>query len=202
MSYSNGKASSAKPKQPPKNFLEALRDLSAETLNEAKVQISQAVTADLPQAFGLPVSGDLKPNESVSLGQLEKKTEDRSSQRLFQLQEQERSRLLQIESENKKQIQVILSEIKTLAKSTGALSVEVEKAAFLAPANPGLYHKSFFEKIISFLKMLRAKVTDSHHWLATVNRRAAQRSFYWSQVGKSGTKYLLSSERYMVTSTG
>ena len=96
----------------------------------------------------------------------------------------------------------VVTEIKILAKSTGTLATQVEMAVAQAPANPGVYHKNFFNQLLSFMKILRQKVQDSSHWLSVTNSRARGKSYYWGQVAASGTKYMLSSERYMVTSTG
>lgn len=192
----------------PANFLEAFRELGRDTISEAKIQVKKMVIEDVPQSLG--ISGTIAANESVSITEIsqkaevrgEKKAEARFSQRLAQMREEEHSFYLHLETQNKQQINSILSEIKLLAKSTGALAHEIESAASLAPAHPGIYHRNFFDQLLSFMKVLRQKVQDSQHWLATVNSRASKKGHYWGQVGQSGSKFMLSSERYMVTSTG
>lgn len=193
----------------PKNFLEALRELGDDFKTEAKIQVSKIITQDLPESFGVTPSGTLKPNESVSVTDLARaeaqgaaKAENKFNARLAQVKEEERAYYLRLESQNKQHIEAVLTEIKVLAKSTGTLASQVETAVALAPANPSVYHKNFFDQLLSFIKILRQKVQDSSHWLSVTNSRAKRKSYYWSQVGASGTKYMLSSERYMVTSTG
>lgn len=189
----------------PANFIEALKDLSSSVVSEAKIQITRAVTSDIPQAFGLGSSGDLKPNQAISmedLRQAEAQGERRGEARVENRLQQERLVYLKSESENKNQITSLLSEIQMLAKATGSMAKQVEIATMQAPANPGVYHKNFFEQLRSFIKALRQKVDQSRHWLAATNSRASKRSYYWSQAGKSGSKFTLSQERYMVTSTG
>ena len=203
MAHSNGKPQA---KRAPTNFLEALRDLGSDFKSEAKIQVSKIVTDDIPQSLGL--SGTLAPNESVSVSQMANKPEQQDSKaesqfsaRLHQVREEERAFYSQREAATKQQIQAILTEIKSLAKSAGGLAREVEIAAFQAPANPGVYHRSFFSQLKSLIMALRQQVQDSSHWLHTTNSRVAKKG-YWGQVASSGTKFMLSSERYMVTSTG
>lgn len=193
------------------NFLEALRDLGKSVVSDATDHISRAISADIPESFGLatPLSGTLSPNESLSLSQLhqaeaagERRAETQFNTRLKQIREEERLLYLRSENETKIQIKALLQEIQLLAKSTAGLASEVQIAAFQAPVSPGVYHQTFFERLRGLLKTLRQKIQDSQHWLATTNARAAKRSYYWSQVGRSGSKFLLSQERYMVTSTG
>lgn len=191
------------------NFLEALRDLGQGVVSETKSQLKQAVN-DIPQSFGLgSPSGTLQPNESFSLDQLrqaeqvgEKKAENRFVSQLNMMRDEERSRYLRQEKEAKEQIKSIQEEILMLAKSAGELNQEIQIAAKQAPVNPGIYHKNFFIHLKNMIVNIRKQVQSSKEWLSTHNGRASKQNFYWSQVGKSGTKYMLSSERYMVTSTG
>lgn len=174
---------------PANNFLEALRDLGKGVVSDAKSQIL----------------GGMAPGEAYSLDQLkaaeavgERRAETRFNNRL----QDERLVFLRSEQESKKQIASILQEIQILAKSTGELAREVQVATMQAPANPGVYHRSFFEQLRSLIKSIKMRVQESRHWLATTNARAAKRGYYWGQVKSSGTKFMLSQERYMVTSTG
>jgi hypothetical protein len=193
------------------NFLEALRDLGKGVTSEAKNQVKQAITQDIPESLGLSSSGTLKPNESLSISEMEQQAEERGQHkaefafehRLHQMREEEHARLVRQEAQTKEQITAIQQEIALLAKSTGELAKEVEVAAIQAPVNPGIYHKNFFAQLRSLIRTLRQKVQDSSQWLAVTNSRAAaKQGHYWSNVSKSGSKYMLSSERYMVTSTG
>lgn len=188
-----------RPAQTSDNFLEALRDLGKGVISEAKIQVTKAVTDDIPQSFGLA------PGDSFSVDQLkaaeaagERKAEARFNNRL----QEERLLFLRSEAESKQQITAIQAEIQMLAKSTGELAHEVQVATFQAPASPGVYHRNFFEQLKSLIKSIRVRVQESKSWLAAANSRASKRGYYWGQVGKSGTKFMLSSERYMVTSTG
>ena len=109
---------------------------------------------------------------------------------------------LRSEQETKHQITALLQEIQLLAKTTGLMAQEVQVATMQAVVNPGVYHRTFFEQLRTFIKDIRAKVTESRNWLATHSARSSKKNYYWGQVGASGSKFMLSSERYMVTSTG
>ena len=188
-----------RPAQTSDNFLEALRDLGKGVVSEAKIQVTKAITDDIPQSFGLALG------DSFSIDQLkaaEATGEHKAEVRFNNRFQEERLLFLRSEAESKQQITAIQAEIQMLAKSTGELAHEVQVATFQAPANPGVYHRNFFAQLKSIIASIRVRVQESRHWLATANSRASKRGFYWGQVGKSGTKFLLSSERYMVTSTG
>ncbi len=200
-----------KPKKqnPPTNFLEALRELGRDVASEAQSQAKQVFTQDVPDSLGLPhSSGTLKPNESLSVSRnqtdsaAERKTDTHFSQRLTQMREEEQARVRRQDAEVREQIKQIQLEIKSLAKAAGELAAEVQVASIQAVVNPGEYHKHFFTRLLSLIKALRLKVNESRHWLAEFNNRSQKKGAYWSNVKKSGTSYMLSSERYMVTSTG
>lgn len=188
---------------PANNFLEALRDLSKDVVDEAKIQVSSIINNDIPQSFGL--SGTLEPNKSFSVADAEaaeKRGERRAETRFNSRLQEERMLFMRSENEAKAQVKAIQQEIQLMAKSVGELAHEAQVTAFQAPANPGIYHKRFFEQLLNYIKTLRAKAAESKNWLQTQNARSSKRNGYWGNVQKSGTKFMLSSERYMVTSTG
>ena len=191
------------------NFLEALRDLGKGVVDEVKTQAKQIVASDLPESFGISGSGVLNPNESVSLSQLqsaesrgEQQAESRFRQQLAELQRQQEAFASRQTAEIRQQILALKQEIQTFAKSAGEFAQEVQKATAQIPSRPGIYHKNFFIHLREVIMTLRKRVESSRNWLATANARAGKRGFYWGQISKSGTKYMLSSERYMVMSTG
>jgi len=207
--YSNNKSANRQRAQSPENFLEALRGLGKSAVTEVKSQTKKAVFSDIPESLGLTASGTLNPNESLNMDQVREaqergynEAESEFSARLHQMRQAEYSKLLQAESASKQQIQSILVEIRQLAKSMGELAQEVQVATIQAPVNPGVYHKNFFAHLKVIITSLRIKADSSKNWLAAANHRAGKKGYYWSQVSSSGTKYMLSSERYMVTSTG
>jgi hypothetical protein len=208
-SYSTStKAGSPKRQANYDNFLEAFRDLGKGAVSEVKSQINQVFTKDIPEELGLNLSGTIKPHESVSLPEdlsmqelnYTRKNEQLRSLNIFR--QEELARMHREEASSKEEIIFIRKEIQSIAKIAGDLAKEFEIAATQAPTNPGIYHKNFFSQLRSFLILMRKRIQDSKEWLSTTNARTSKRGYYWSQVGQSGTKYMLSSERYMVTSTG
>lgn len=210
---------SKKPSQPnynSDNFLEAFRDLGKSFINDAKSQLKQAVTTDLTESFGFgsltggdSKAGDLKPNESFSLSdvkQAKKEGFDQAQQafesQLAQLRREGELRFQKEQSAVRQQIKQIQDDVKSMAKSVGQFAQEVEIATIQSTVNPGVYQKNFFLHLRAVIMSLRQRADSSRNWLAAHNSRASKKGYFWGQVKKSGTSYLLSGERYAVTSTG
>lgn len=188
------------------NFLEALRGLSFSAASEAKIQVKKAVLDDIPEMFGFkPTSGDLSAGKDFTLADIEKakkEGEQTASKKFENRLNNERTLYLQNEQQVKGQIIAIQEEIKAMVKSIGDLGKEVQVATMQSVVNPGTYHRNFFETLRSLIKNLQLKVTESRNWVAASNARAKQKKGYWAMAKSAGTKFTLSSERYMVTSTG
>ena len=191
---------------PADSFAEALRGLSKNVGEEAKIQVKKAFLDDLPEQLGLKSSVDLKAGQQYSLADLEKaknEGETKAGKKFENRLSQERTFFIQAEAQVKQQIATIQEDIKQMAKSLGDLGKEVQIATMQQIVNPGVYHRNFFETLRTLIRSLRTKVAESKNWLAANNARAKQKKgTYWSQAKQSGTKFTLSSERYMVTSTG
>lgn len=187
------------------NFLEKLRELGEDLGNS----IAEDVIEEIPsraadQVFGRKRAGTLKPNEALSLDEIKEQEQFRRqlSREFFRIRQEERLVFKQEEQKTRLQIKAIQEELKKLAESTKDLAKEVEIASKLEPVEPGVYHLNFFEKLKQLIITFRKKVEDSASWLSLFNQRAKRRSYYWAQVRKSGTKFMLSAERYMSTSVG
>lgn len=107
----------------------------------------------------------------------------------------------------KKEIEIIKQEIKTLVVQTGKLSselVQAEKAVGgqTPDIKSGVYYFSFFERIRRLIKLAKKRITESRTWLTEFTGRCKAKSYYWGQTQKSGTKFMLSHERYMATQAG
>jgi hypothetical protein len=113
-----------------------------------------------------------------------------------------------VEEKAKKEIELIQKDIKTLVVQTGKLSselIEAEKtvATQVVDIKTGTYYVSFFERIRRLIKLAKKRITESRTWLeAFSSRNRAKGGYYWGQVQKSGTKFMLSQERYMATQAG
>ena len=101
------------------------------------------------------------------------------------------------------EIKTLQEELKKLVHETGDLSREIKKATIQTIIEPGVYHLNFLGRLLDLVRLLRKRVQESQTWLFEWNSYCKKkRNYYWSQVQKSGTKFMLSSERYMATQAG
>jgi hypothetical protein len=189
------------------SILESLRGIGNSTNSSLKRDLLRKVPEDAAEMLFRPkrIQGELKPNEEVSFEDREPELRREFERRLRQ-QELVHRQEIQVFSaqkeEEKRRVETLQAEVIELAKDIGELDKETKVAAIQQTVNPGVYHEAFFIKLISFIKSLRKKVGDASAWLATVNARAKKQPFYWRQVKKSGTRFMLSQERYMSTQAG
>ena len=134
-------------------------------------------------------------------------------QRENRIRQQERARMESIRHEEqvifsrekqqvKTQIETLQVEIKAMAKDQADLMVEVDKTAFQAVVNPGVYHQNFFERLLQLIKLARKKISESRTWMQLQSHRNQKRQGYWAGVKKSGTSFMLSGERTVSTQSG
>lgn len=177
------------------NFLEAFKE-------SAVKRPAEPVAA----AYGeLRPGTDLNVSAAFEHEEWKKKEEQiRAQERMMAQQkaEEEKARFKFRQEEVKKQIGQLREAILRIAKSTRNVSLEIEKAAFEAPVAPGIYHLNFFEGLKRALELIKKRLDDSATWMQTCNQRNKRMPFYWAQVKKSGTKYMLSQERSLATSVG
>lgn len=190
------KGQNPKSKTLPNDILEVLRDLGG------------GFASDVQEQTGLrprKTSDTIFPGQTVDFENQKQKLQEMFERRLRQteiVRRQERLVFSAKDQETKAKVTVLQEEVKKLAQSTQNLAKEIEITAFQAPIQPGVYHETFFEKLISFVKSLTKKIENASVWIAAWNARAKKRPYYWAQVGKSGGKFLLSQERYMATQAG
>ncbi|MGB9911080.1 MAG: DUF5660 family protein [Microgenomates group bacterium] len=190
-------------KKPPKgttdSFLEALRELGKDIQNSATEAGKGLIEEAKNQLTG---KGEIYPNQPKTF-QEEKEPFVSPIRPEFTLSQQEKVLWNQEKQQVQIQIKAILEELKRLAQATQNLTKEVQVAASQPPpVEPGKYHLSFFEKLRETLKLLRQRVENSVTWLQAFNQRKKIRNYYWAQVRKAGTKFMLSQERYMATQVG
>jgi len=187
------------------NFLEKLRELGSGVGDSVIEDVIEGIPSTaIDQLTGRKRSGTLKPNETLSLEEAQEQEQSRRrlSREFFRVRQEERLVFKQEEQKTRLQIKAIQEELKKLVESTKDLVKEVEVASKLEPVEPGVYHLNFFEKLKQAIIIFRKKIEDSASWLALFNQRAKKRGYYWTQFKKSGTKFLLSQERYMATQAG
>lgn len=196
------------------SLLEALRDIGGGTASSVKKDVFEGISQDFfNQAFGYEkkpqkASGDLVPGQSIEFDQvLEEQKEGNKalrSQLAYEqsLRREEQTLVVRQSQELKVQIQALAGEVTQLAKTTQGLARETQIAALQAPADPGVYHVNFFEKLRSYIVSFRRKIENASLWMQSYNARSAKKKTFWGQVGKSGAKRLLSNEDYIQRSAG
>jgi len=180
---------------------------------ESFKDIGSGVSQDLlDQILGRPrletkVSGEIKVGESLEFdellsGQYEENKHLREQIALEKtLLREEKEISVQKSNELKLRLQALMQEVLALAKSTQSLGEKVEVAAMQAPAQPGVYHLVFFEKLLSFIRNFRKNIEDASLWLQASNKRAEKKNF-WAIYKKHGSSFLLSGEHYLTRSAG
>jgi hypothetical protein len=193
------------------SFLEALRDLGSGFVDSATHDLAEGLAESAAgQIIGQPKRnfGNLAPNEALDLTKIRSQEAPKESvrqplvQEFADLRRQEKMIFTRKEQEVKLQIKAIQEELRKLAESTEGLAQEVKVATMQVSVEPGVYHLTFLESLRQLIELFRKRVENSKSWLSLANHRAKKRSYYWSQVGQSGTKFMLSQERYMATQAG
>ncbi len=197
------------------SFFEAFRELGGGTRQAAK-DAAMGIGGDMirqvtqknwtPQ----PLSGEISMGEHLDIDiEIQRREKDiikKERSHLEYVRREEQLVFNRKEEQLKEQIKSIQEELKKelekLAEEAGGLVGELEIAVEQTIVSPGTYHLNFFDKIRQLFILLRKRVHESKTWMHTVNSRSSHRSFYWGSVGKSGTKFMLSQERYMSTQAG
>ncbi|MCH7951489.1 hypothetical protein IH980_01955 [Patescibacteria group bacterium] len=192
-------------------FFEAFREIGGKTAVSSKDAIA-SIAGDMVSQVTLgggvrqPISGELRPDESLNLeAEIRRRAEEASRRERSHFEHRSRKEKLvysRKQEEITAQIKAIQEELKKLIEEASGLAQEIEVAVQQVVVDPGVYHINFFDKLRQMIILLRKKVADSKTWMHTANARAKQRSFFWAQVGKSGTKFMLSQERTVSTQAG
>ncbi len=160
-----------------------------------------------PKQKGMGFFENLQPNQLFNSekhrAQKERKVREEERRFFERKRIQEKTVWTAEQQKTNLQIKAIQEELSKLVNEIGSLGREVKTAATQAIVEPGVYHLNFLGKLREHIKLLRRKVQESRSWLATWNTYCKRkRNHYWLQVKKSGTKFMLSSERYMATQAG
>jgi uncharacterized FlgJ-related protein len=191
------------------NPLEALKQDVGATAKQMRQEASEISRSFTDHVFGRrSFQGEIVPGEALEMSKVysgeHKETQKlRKQVRLERrLIEEERIRVEKKSNELKLQLKVLQEEIITLADKTEDLAEETKVAAMQAPAEPGVYHVIFFEKLLEFIKSFRKKIEEARVWLHAVNKRAQKKNVWGQRYKKHGAKYLLSGEHYLTRSAG
>jgi len=196
-----------------KGFLENLKDLGGGLVKSAAADVVKGTVQEAlgqitkPKTESSSKKGNLNPDQVFDFEKYlaEKEKQIREEERRFFEQKRTQERILWTAEQQRTalQIKAIQEERKKLVNETEGLSREIKTAAVEAIVEPGIYHLDFLEKLRRLIKFIRKKVRESKTWLAEWNAYCKRkRNYYWIQVRKSGTKFMLSSERYMATQAG
>jgi hypothetical protein len=210
--FSNFNSANKKKYQKPNNLIEAFRDQgSAATRGVASSFIDQLTGKDQFQNTNSNQNQqEQKPqSQPFNFAEFLKQRENRIRQqeRMLSQQQQKTERVLffQKEDKAKQEIEIIKAEIKKIIISTQDVSaelIEAEKTVATTTVEVGTYQINFFQRIRKLLILAKKRIEESRHWLELYNQRNAHRSYYWGQVKKSGSKFMLSQERQISNQTG
>jgi len=190
------------------NFIEAFKDIgksavksfTQDVVKDTARNALDSLTKRAPQPDTQPSQEPFNFEEFLQLQ--ERKIRHRERTRFETIRREEKIIYSREQQQVKVQIETVQTQIKELAKEQVGLMKEIDKATFQAVANPGVYHQNFFERLLHLIKLAKKKIADSRTWLHFHNHRAKKRGYYWQNVKKSGTKFMLSQERYMATQAG
>ncbi len=182
-----------------RGVLQALKNEAHQFSRELIEQITGQPTNSSGQ------KGELRPGETVNLQEQNNRLAYHREATIRYYQEQlEQERLLRRQEKQEVQvrIQALKEEVTKIAQGTKELQKETTAVIIQETPNPGQYHLNFLESLLQFLMKLRQRIEEGNTWLATFNGRSKKRGHFWNQVKKSGTKFLLSSDRTPATQTG
>jgi len=183
---------------------------------ELKRTLREELTQNFPTEIaaqiqgGKPAPQEILPGQSINPAEKESQEQKRPFIPSFY---QEKSPFILKESateiETKISIQSLRQEIQKESKRVeeAAINLSQELASSVAeenlfPHQASQEHLSFLENLLKTLRVFREKIEDSQVWLAASSQRQSRRNFFWGQVKKSGSKFLLSSDRTPATQTG
>lgn len=198
------------------NVLESLKDIGGNTTKTLTNDLLKETGKDfLKQLLGQRISqqrnysGEVPMGESLEMDRVlsgqQEKEQKLKKQLSFErgLRQEEESLIERRSQELRVQLNALMQELQAVAKATPALAEEIKVAAVQAPANPGIYHIVFFEKIIEFVRDFKKNIESASTWLHSANTRAQKKNFWGMYKSKhGGASFLLSQETYSQRSAG
>ncbi len=212
-SFSQAKKSSKKPTRTSDGFVEQVRDIGGSAVNSFKNDVVKETAQNIfDQILGSTKSGKAPDEKTPDTNFYEDFIKDREKQAeekgraeeraLHKHNSHEEQVLFSMADEKlRKEIDGVRQELAALVKTMGKVQTQVEMAIMDNIVDGGVYHLNYFQKLRSWIIFMRKSLEDASTWLATSSGRG-KRSYYWNQVGKSGTKYSMSSERTPQMSAG
>lgn len=198
------------------NVLESLKDVGNTAQKSIQEDLLKGTSEEFfKQLFGQKqneekkYSGEIIPGETLEFNEVytgqREENEKLKKQISFErnLSSEEKTQSEKKINELRVQLHALMQEVGELAKVTQNIGQDIEIASMQAPANPGVYHLIFFEKLLEFIKTFRRKIENAEVWLQATNKRAEKKNFWGTFTSKKGgAKFLLSQEHYVARSTG
>lgn len=193
--------------------LEVLKDISKGASDQMKYEASQLPKDFAAELFGIKTSpttfsAEITPGEVLEIKDVfsGKRGEIAEQRQRIQLErrliEEEKILVEKRTNELRLQLKALQEELVVLANRTEGLAKEIQVAAMQAPVESGIYHITFFERLLEYIKSFRKRVENASVWLYAFNKRAAKRNAWGAAYKKFGAKYLLSGEHYLQRSAG
>jgi hypothetical protein len=183
------------------NVLESLKDIGTGASDEFFKQLLSTKPTSEKR------SGSLSAGESISIPDVlsGRDEENRKLKAQITLERNLHSEEKRLTEEKigklRVQLQALISEISKLSVTTQDLAKETTIAVMQAPADPGVYHISFFENLLSFMQSFRKRIEEASLWLGATNKRAEKKN-YWASYKKKGSSFLLAPDHYLQRSAG
>lgn len=185
------------------SFLEAFRDLGSDLASTTTENLKAGLN-DVREAF-FPFTQNNEPSRQSPSPDQKEESYRSKFQKVEIIRRQEQILFTRHKRETQQQLTILQDEIKKLAQTTANLAGEAQQAQVIALQEipqAGEYHLNFLRQIIKLISNLRAQLQESSYWLAAWNKKSQRKNYYWGQFKKSGSKFLLSSDRYVATQTG
>jgi len=183
------------------NFFEQLKDTTANELRAVGSGMVNSVLGRYPQQqteSAYQPNRLATPERMMPMPRPERKP--RQEFMLFSWKEREDTMYV------KEQIKVLLKQIKEeIVKIEQQNKSLVTEAARLTveqlTENPGIYHVRFLEWILTTLRDLKQKVSESATWFSMLQGKRGKKGF-WGKAQKHGSSFTLSGERTASTQSG
>lgn len=195
------------------SFVEQIKGIGSSAVSSFKTDVIKGTAQSIfDQLVGSAKSGNA-PQENPADNEFFKEwiadreasaqEKGRHDERAFQNQRLNQEKVLFSLTDEKlrQEINSVREEIAMLVKTMGKVEDQIEQAVIQEVVDPGVYHLNFFRKLRGWITMMRKSLEDASLWMELSAGRG-KRSYYWNQVGKSGSKYSMSSERTPQMSAG
>lgn len=183
------------------NVVESLKDLGTGVSNDFIAELLGLQKSQKKVTGELSIGESLDMNEALS-GKIEENKKLKAQISLERNLASDEARLSEEKiGKLRVHLQALVTEIAKLAVSNQELAQESRIAMMEIPVNPGIYHITFFEKLISFMQSFRKKIEEAVVWLQASNKRSEKKN-YWTMYKKKGSSFLLAPDHYLQRSAG